>query len=246
VGTSDFTPITSVLRSGVTSKKHWFFEQIDLPVLAEGVYLGSSERDSMIDFVFNRTRALSISIVGLACVLVVITVGCKSSDRTAKKRFTLLKGSKMDAGVSVLPDGKKVEPLQVKRRTLPPALTPQSKAASSLSSDGEKPCGVLTDRVCALLGQGAEECAMARSRVKRRARSVSHERCQRTLDWYRLHTDDGRRGHACRHLSNTVCRLYGVESSECDLANERAARGHQSERYKSTCWAELLLVKGLP
>ncbi len=187
-----------------------------------------------------------MAMVALVCAVAVVVGGCKSSDNTANKRFTLMKGSKMDAGVFVQSDVKKAESPPEKRRTLPPALTPKSKSGTAFASDNEEPCGVLTDRVCALLGQGAEECSMARSRVKRRARSVSHDRCQRTLDWYRLHTDDGRRGHACRHLSNTVCRLYGVESTECDVANTRAARGNLSEREKSTCWAELLLVKGLP
>jgi len=175
---------------------------------------------------------------------VLMAMGCKSSDSTQTKRLTLLKGTKADVGNAITPPPE--PPNTIVRNVLPPALKPHQHVPPSFGAEGERPCGVLTDKVCALLGQGAEECAVARSRVKRRARSVSEERCQRTLDWYRIHTDEGRRGYACRHLSNALCRLYGQESSECVAANALASRGNLTEREKAACLADVLLVKGLP
>ena len=167
------------------------------------------------------------------------TLGCRAEDSSAPE------SSKRT--VTTTTKANPFEPPATKEKTrirrLPAPLMPRSRPVSGFSEERERPCDGLVDRVCALLGQGSEECGEARNRLERRGRDLREDRCQAALDWYRTHVEGGRRSRPCRTLAAAQCRRNGMDSTSCVTATERANKGGLDERSKAACHADLLILK---
>jgi hypothetical protein len=176
----------------------------------------------------------------LLAFLFVGTLGCRAEDSTAPKSSktaikTTTKANSLEAPVTKE---------ETSNRRLPAPLMPRARPVSGFAEEREHPCDGLVDRVCALLGQGSEECGEARNRLERRGPDLREDRCQGALDWYRTHVEGGRRSRPCRTLAATLCQKNGPATNSCVTATERAKKGGHDERSKAACRAELLLMKG--
>ena len=129
------------------------------------------------------------------------------------------------------------------RRRLPSPLAP-GKQRRKEGDRGGSACQELVNQVCALLSEGAEECAEARTRLARRPQSVDQPTCKEALNWYRVRVEEAKRKRPCRLLAEVKCGAYGEDSMAC--AGARADVTHMSRSLPNGCEAELLLFKGLP
>ena len=100
------------------------------------------------------------------------------------------------------------------------------------------------NKVCALLSEGAEECAEARRHINAQSGTVQEQRCTSALNWYQKHVEDVKRRSVCGLLADVKCRAYGEEATSC--VNARADVAHLSKTLSLACRAELLLFKAFP
>ena len=127
----------------------------------------------------------------------------------------------------------------------PPApLLPSWQRVGRARSQDIAPCAVLANRVCGILSEGAEECIVARDRVRRQPRSLEGTRCQAALTWFRENVEEARHPDPCSLLRAKKCARLGPEHAECkDL--KRLLPRSDKDLKRRVCEAELLLIDGL-